>query len=225
MVTSSPDKTGTLIGHSVNHTLTILAGCHFRLTCNSPVCHVPRANGPGEHATLADRLHRWLPGCMGPKSCPGSGTPLEFLIPAISDDYLDLSHWYLYLKCRVPKADGSHIETLKADASQGTDSSVGPVNLLFHSLLRQGELVMNDDLVAMGGDTYPYRACLMMLLSYGCGAKETWLMHLEGWWTDEEGKYNAQENVSLINCRETISNSRTCCCKRKQNECPVGAVT
>ena len=132
-----------------------------------------------------------------PKSGPQSGGPLENLIPANSDDYLDLSHCYLYLKCPVLKADGSYIETLKAEASQGANSSIGPVNLLLHSLFGQVDLVMNNALVA----TYPYRAYLTNLLSYGHNghnAKETWLRRLEGWHTDEAGKYYAQENVGLM---------------------------
>ena len=120
----------------------------------------------------------------GPKLGPESGGPLEFLIPASGDDYLDLFHCYLYLQCRVLKDDGTAIESLKTDATHSEDSSVGPVNLLFHSLFRQLYLVMNHALVATSGDTYPYRAYLTMLLSCGRDAKETWLRHLEGWFTD-----------------------------------------
>ena len=73
---------------------------------------------------------------------------------------------------------------------------------------------MNISLVAMNGDTYPYRAYLVMLLSYGCDAKETWLRHLEGSKMDEDGKYDAQENISLISSRGMITGcTRTCCCK------------
>ena len=137
--------------------------------------------------------------CTGPKSGPESSGSLEFLIHASSDDYLDLSHCYLYLKCLVLKADGSHIETLKTDTSQGADTSLGPVNLLFHSLFRQ---------VATSGETYSYRAYLTMLLSYERDAKEIWLRHLEGCQMDKDGKYDAQENISPISRREMIANSR-----------------
>ena len=109
-----------------------------------------------------------------PKSGPKSGRPLEFLIPASGDDYLDLSHCYLYPKCRVLKDDSMTIDSLKTDTTHGEDASVAPVNLLFHSLFRQLDLVINDALVATIGDTYPYRAYLMTLLSYGRDAMETW---------------------------------------------------
>ena len=51
----------------------------------------------------------------GPKSGLESGGPLQFLIPTSSDDNLDLSHSYLYLKCWVLNSDGSRNETLKSD--------------------------------------------------------------------------------------------------------------
>ena len=139
----------------------------------------------------------------GPKSGLESGGPLEFLIPASGDDYLDLSHCYFYLT-----DDGTAIETLKTDSTGGEDSSVAPVNLLFHSLFRQLDLVMNDALVATSGDTYPIRAYLTTLLSYGRDAKETWLNHLEGWCMDEHGKCDARDNIGLLNHRNRIVNSQ-----------------
>ena len=110
----------------------------------------------------------------GPKSGPESGGPLEFLIPTSGDDYLDLSHCYLYLKCQVLKDDDMAIKSLKDNNTCSKDAPMAPVNLLFHSLVGQLEL-MNDASVATGGDTYPYRAYLTTLLSYGRDAKETWL--------------------------------------------------
>ena len=144
----------------------------------------------------------------GPKSGPEGAGPLEFQIPASGDDYLDLSQCYLYLQCRVAKGDGTDIETRKADASAGADDSVGPVNLLFHSLFRQVDLVMNDVLVATSGDTYPYRAYLTTLLSYGQAAKQGWLARLEGWDTDEAAVYDQQDNGALVRRREIIANGR-----------------
>ena len=127
-----------------------------------------------------------------------SSGPLKLMIPVSGDDCLDLSHRYLYLKCQVLKDDSSPIETLKTDASQGVDTSLGPVNLLFHYLFRQVDSVMNDTLVATCGDTYLYRTYLTMLLSYGRDAKATWLRRLEGWQMDEDGNYIAQEKNGLI---------------------------
>ena len=149
-----------------------------------------------------------------PKSGLESGGPLEFLIPASGDDYLDLSHCYLYLKCRVLKDDGTAMESLKTNDTRGEDASVAPVNLLFHSLFRQLDLAMNDTLVATSVDTYPYRPYLTMLLSYGRVAKETWLNHLEGWCTDEDGKCDAQDNNALLSSRNSQPLTSRAACPR-----------
>ena len=133
----------------------------------------------------------------------GSGGPLEFLIPASGNYYLNLSHCYLYLKCGVLKTDGLTIETMKADASHGADSSVGPVNLLFHSPFRQVDLVINNALVAISGDTYSYRAYLIMKIS-------AWW--LAGWWSP---------TISCLTSR--VSSTRTYCCM--SNFCPTTQIS
>lgn len=145
----------------------------------------------------------------GPKSSPSEGTALEFHLSASGDDYVDLNSCYLYLKCRVLKEDGTAIQTSPgADGAAGSEASVGPVNQIFHSMFRQVDLVMNDVLVSTSGDTYPYRAYLTNLLSYGQEAKDSWLRRLEGWTTDEARKYDDQENVGLKKRREMMADSR-----------------
>ena len=57
----------------------------------------------------------------------------------------------------------------------GSKATMGPVNVLFHSLFRQADLVMNDTLVAASGKAYPYRAYLTTLLSYRDTYKERWV--------------------------------------------------
>ena len=67
---------------------------------------------------------------------------------------------------------------------------------------------MNDALVATSGDTYPYRAYLMTLLSYGRDANETWLNRLEGWCMDKHGKCEAGDNIGQLSGRNRIVNSQ-----------------
>ena len=113
MEISSPDKAGTLVSHSLTSASTVLAGCGFSLTCNSPgtknkldLESVPLL----QMGIIDDYLVR-----TGPKLGLESGGALAFLIPASGDDYLYLSHCYLCIKCRDIKAYGSHLDTLKAD--------------------------------------------------------------------------------------------------------------
>lgn len=148
----------------------------------------------------------------GPKSSIESGGPIEFELSASGDDYLDLSQCYLSLKCRVMNPNGNRLQTEVTSnddvVSDGSQVSVGPVNLLLHSMFRQVDLTINDVLVSSSGDTYPYRAYLTTLMSYGEAAKGSWLARLEGWGSDEAGKYDVADNAGLKLRTDTVKNSR-----------------
>ena len=203
---SSPDKAGTLVSHSLMCTSasTVLAGCGFRLTCNSPgtknkldLESVPLL----QMGVIDDYLVR-----TGPKLGLESGGALEFLIPASGDDYLYLSHCYLYIKCRDIKAYGSHIDTLKADVPRVQTLLWVP----WTYCSTQGTKGIGYE-SSPGGHEWrhiPLEGYLMTPLCYVHDAKETILRHLEGRHMDEEGKYDAQENVSLIIRLATIASSQ-----------------
>ena len=96
-----------------------------------------------------------------PLTALDAGGSLEFLIPGPGDDYLDLSSVRLYVRARVVKGNGTDLE----DAS-----TAAPVNNWLHSLFCQV-----DVLVTPSTNTYPYRAYIETLLSYGAEAKYTQL--------------------------------------------------
>ena len=67
-------------------------------------------------------------GCMGdyhPIAATLDSEPIEFNIPGTGEDYLHFTNTYLHLGVKIKKTDESDL----ADAA-----SVGPVNLLLHSL-------------------------------------------------------------------------------------------
>ena len=88
----------------------------------------------------------------------------------------------------------------------GQEAAVGPVSLLLDFLFGQVGLVMNNVLVATSGDTFPYRAYLTTLLSYG--ANETWLKLLEVWATIRATMYNEQGNQGLVEHWEIKKNGK-----------------
>lgn len=126
--------------------------------------------------------------------------PLEFAIPGHGDEYIDLSHTLLSLKVRILNVNGSIVT---ADSNK-----VGPVNCLLHSLFSQVEVYLNQKLVSVSGNTYPYRAYIETLLSYGAGAKES---HLSSalWITDTAEHMDATEddNKGLKKRRAFMFNS------------------
>ena len=119
-------------------------------------------------------------------SLAGNG-PIEFQLSGAGDDYTDFSHTYLRVTVKVIKGDGGNTSD---------DDVVAPVNNLLHSLFSQIDLYLNDTLVTVSHNTYPYRAYLENLLSYGQDAKESQL-EAEGYFQDAAGAFDAVPRSTL----------------------------
>ena len=92
--------------------------------------------------------------------------PIEFVVPGTGDEYIDLASCLLYVKAKITNADGSNLLA---------DAPVGPVNLWLHSLFSQIDVYINGKMVSNPSPTYPYRALLETILTYGIDAKSTQL--------------------------------------------------
>jgi hypothetical protein len=93
-------------------------------------------------------------------------SPIEFYVGGSGQDYIDLSATQLYVRAEIVRPNGQPIE----DASE-----VGPINLFLHSLFADVEIKLNDVAISNSSSTYPYRAYLETLLSYGTTAKQSQL--------------------------------------------------
>jgi len=109
-----------------------------------------------------------------PISSVGDHGPIEFHVSSSSDEYIDIGRTILYIKLKIVNQDKSNI----AD-----DAKVGPVNLWLHSLFSQVDLQLNGKLISPSVNTYPYKAYLETLLSYGSDAKKSQL-GAELWYAD-----------------------------------------
>ena len=116
---------------------------------------VPPTNTSMECGSMIEHL---------PLSKPQDG-PLEFDISS-AEDYVDLGRTFLYIKAKIVKANGTALSN---------DTKVAPVNLWLHSLFSQVDITLNRKLVTPSVPTYPYKAYLETLLSYGTDAKESQL--------------------------------------------------
>ena len=94
------------------------------------------------------------------------GGPVEFYIPGAGDEYIDLAQTQLYIRAKITNADGTHLQAA---------APVGPVNLFLHSLFSQVDVSLNERLITSSTPTYPYRAMIETLLSYGHDAKRSQL--------------------------------------------------
>ena len=101
-----------------------------------------------------------------PLTTLADGSPIEFEVSGTGDDYVDFGNTLLYVKAKVTQADGTDL---------ASDDVVGPVNLFLHSLFSQVDISLNGALITSSTNTYPYRAMLETLLSYGHDAKTSQL--------------------------------------------------
>jgi len=101
-----------------------------------------------------------------PLTTVSDGSPIEFDVSGTGDDYVDFANTMLYVKAKVTQANGNNL---------AADTEVGPVNLFLHSLFAQVDISLNGTLITSSTNTYPYRAMLETLLSYGRDAKKSQL--------------------------------------------------
>ena len=154
----------------------------------------------------------------GPKSSLDGGGPLEFEITASGEDYLDLSKCYLKIKFKIMNEDGTRLDswayqadttTYPMNMEHKTQFDTVPVNLMLHSMFRQVDFTLNDTLVTSSNDTYPYRAYLTTMLSYGEGPKKTFLEYLEYFYWDDHGEYDADSNLAIARKNLRSGNSKS----------------
>ena len=114
-----------------------------------------------------------------PISTIADGTPIEFEIPGNGEDYLDLANTYLYVQAKIVQANGNNLDA---------DTRVAPVNLFLHSLFSEVDISLNATPITSSTNTYPYRAIIETLLSYGQDVKESQLTSAL-FYKDEAGKW------------------------------------
>jgi hypothetical protein len=101
-----------------------------------------------------------------PLSTITDGAPIEFDVNGTGDEYMDFANSYLQVKAKIIKEDDSNIANAE---------TVGPVNNFLHSLFSQVDVSLNGTQISSSTATYPYRAYIENLLSYGPAAKESQL--------------------------------------------------
>ena len=78
----------------------------------------------------------------------------------------------LYVKAKITWAEGTNL---------AVDSPIGPSNLFLHSLFSQVDVSLNGTFITASTNTYPYRAMMETLMSYGEDAKRTQERRLRLW--------------------------------------------
>jgi hypothetical protein len=94
-------------------------------------------------------------------------TPIEFVVPGTTKRYLDLNQSYIYVKCKIVKADGV-TPIVAAD-------KVGPINLTLHSLFSNIDVELCGKQLSDANGLYHFRAMFETLLTHGSDVKESQL--------------------------------------------------
>ena len=135
-----------------------------------------------------------------PVSSLGSGGPIEFHIPGNADDYIDSNDIYLYVRFKVLTSDGKDI----TDADK-----VGLNNLPIASLFQDVSLTLGETQIEGGQMCYPYRAYFNTVMQYQPHAQLTHMRSL-GWFKDDAGKFNDENNSGFKQRSLLIQKSKEC---------------
>ena len=117
--------------------------------------------------------------------------PIEFNISESGDELVDMNPAWVYVLCKITKADGSDL----AD-----DDQVGPVNLFLHALFSQVDYSLNDKVVSSATNTNAFRAFFGTTLSYGSDAKNSQL-RAQFFYKDTAGKMDANNPLATAATR------------------------
>lgn len=103
---------------------------------------------------------------FNPVSAITDSMPIEFDISGAGTSYIDLSQTQIIVRAQLVNANGTAIDNT---------THVAPVNLFLHSLFSEIDVKLNGTLITSSNNTYPYRAYIETLLSYGYDAKRSQL--------------------------------------------------
>ena len=137
---------------------------------------------------------------IGTVTAVNDGGPYVFNISGAGDDYVDLGNTNLYVKAQIVKNDGTDI---------AADAKAAPTNLWLHTLFGDVSVSLNEKLVSSPSNTYPYRAYLETLLSYGPSAKDSQLTGAM-WYKDTATRLDAllDTNTGYIKRKLKASGSK-----------------
>jgi len=113
-----------------------------------------------------------------PISSLANRAPIDFDIPGSGEQYIDTNNIQLYVRAKIVRPGiGNNL----------VEDTVAPVNLLLHSLFSQVDVSLDGTLISNSTNTYPHRAMLETLLSYGSDAKASQLTS-ELYYKDDAGR-------------------------------------
>ena len=116
-------------------------------------------------------------------------TPLNLKLT--DSAYIDLKNSFIQVKAKIVNVDGE---------------DVAPVNFLLHALFSQIDMTLKDTLVTTSNNTYPYKAYIETLLSFGTESKQSQLT-ASMWYKDTNNFSLDQHNKGYTKRKELARES------------------
>ena len=120
---------------------------------------------------------------FNPTCAISDSMPIEFDVSGAGTSYIDLAQTQLVVRAQLLKGDGTAIDNT---------THVAPCNLFMHALFSEIDVKLNGTLITSSNNTYPYRAYIETLLSYGRDAKKSQLTSAM-YYKDEGGDTGFEE--------------------------------
>ena len=113
---------------------------------------------------------------------------IEFKIAETDSEYIDLKNSFFRVKAKIVNAEREAF---------GATADVTPVNVWLHALFSQIDMTLKDTLVTTSNNTYPYKAYIETLLSFGTHSKQSQLTVLM-WYKDTNNFSLDQHNKGYV---------------------------
>lgn len=100
------------------------------------------------------------------------GGPIEFVVRASPDVYLDLQRTVLYMRMRILYQNGSVIQKLSSDDANFPNTMISPINYFHNTQFRNIEVYINGKSVNHPDNMYHYRSYLETTMTFSDEAKD-----------------------------------------------------
>ena len=91
-------------------------------------------------------------------SIDSEDTPIEIVVSGAGAEYMDLRRSRLYVKAKITKIDGSDLTS---------DENIGIINLPLQTFIKQIDIYLNNKLVSLNSNNYPWKAYMKTVLFGG----------------------------------------------------------
>lgn len=136
--------------------------------------------------------------CYRPISILSNTAPIEFIVSASGDEYIDLPHTALHIVAKI---------VVDEKLTDGVAAEAGPVNNWMHSLFSQVDVYLNQKCITPPSNNYGYRSYIENLLNYSALAKTSHLTSCM-WHKDGAGVMNSKTNPGYLVRKSLTANEQ-----------------